>query len=111
MKRATKEIIRLIFLLPLSKVMGVHDSLNMILPPGGQECFFEEFVKDANPREVEIFIPQNGNVDIVLKVYGPMTLVEVQQVVTHMSWMRSWLHYARAAHANQSRMGICQLIH
>jgi hypothetical protein len=74
---------RLAFLFPffLSAVMGVHDSLNMILPPGGQVCFYEEFVKGANPREVEIFIPQNGNVDIVLKVYGPLTLEEVQQVM------------------------------
>jgi hypothetical protein len=55
-------------LLPFSAVMGVHDSLNMILPPGGQECFFEEFVQDSADREIDIFIPQNGNVDIILKV-------------------------------------------
>jgi hypothetical protein len=48
--------------------MGVHDSLNMILPPGGQECFFEEFAQDSADREIDIFIPQNGNVDIILKV-------------------------------------------
>lgn len=64
----------------LSAVSSVHDSLNIILPPGGVECFFEEFVKDANPREVEIFIPQNGNVDIVMNVYGPLGLDEVQKV-------------------------------
>lgn len=52
----------------VSGVVGVHDSLNMILPPGGQECFFEEFVQDSADREVDIFIPQNGNVDIILKV-------------------------------------------
>ena len=52
----------------LGRVMGVHDSLNMILPPGGQECFFEEFTQDSDDREIDIFIPQNGNVDIILKV-------------------------------------------
>ena len=57
-----------VLLLPSSVVMGVHDSLNMILPPGAQECFFEEFAQDAADREIDIFIPQNGNVDIVLKV-------------------------------------------
>ena len=56
-----------IVLLSMS-AQAVHDSLNMILPPGGQECFFEEFKQDSADREVDIFIPQNGNVDILLKV-------------------------------------------
>lgn len=60
--------------------MGVHDSLNLILPPGAQECFFEDIVKHGNPREVEIFIPQNANVDIIMNVYGPLSLANVQQV-------------------------------
>ena len=68
------------FLLPLSVVMGVHDSLNMILPPGGQECFFEEFAQDSADREIDIFVPQNGNVDIILKIFGPLTLTQVQKV-------------------------------
>lgn len=63
-----------------SAVLGVHDSLNMILPAGKKECFYEEFVKNGNPREVEIFVPQNGKVDIILYVYGPLTLADVQQV-------------------------------
>lgn len=70
----------LLVLCSCSAVMGVHDSLNFILPPGGKECFFEELVLDANPREVEIFVPHNGNVDILLKIYGPLSLGNVQQV-------------------------------
>lgn len=54
--------------LPFTAVFGVHDSLNIILPPGGQECFFEEFAQDSADIEIDIFIPQNGNVDIILKV-------------------------------------------
>jgi hypothetical protein len=57
-----------VFLLLPAAVQGVHDSLNVILPPGGQECFFEEFAQDSAEREIDIFVPQNGNVDIILKV-------------------------------------------
>ena len=70
----------LILLTYSSLVMGVHDSLKIILPPGQQECFFEEIVEGAYPREVEIFIPENGRVDILLNIYGPLTLNGVQQV-------------------------------
>ena len=60
-----------VLLLELSMfVNGVHDGLNMILPPGGKECFFEEFTQDSDDREIDIFIPQNGNVDIILKVFS-----------------------------------------
>ena len=74
-----KSFIQCISLFPFAIALGVHDSLNFILPHGKQECFYEELVEKSNSREVEIFIPQNGNTDIVLSVYGPLTLPQVQQ--------------------------------
>jgi hypothetical protein len=51
-----------------AEVFCNHDSLNYILPTRGRQCFFEDFAEGSNSKQIEIFIPSGGNVDIFLEV-------------------------------------------
>jgi hypothetical protein len=58
----------LLLLLPHLFVMGAHDSLNVILAPGGRECFFDDIPDGAPVRSIEVFVPSGANVDVLLEV-------------------------------------------
>ena len=58
-----------VFLLsPYVFVSGALDSLNVILPPGGRECFYDDIPADAAVRKIEVFVPSGASVDVLLEV-------------------------------------------
>ena len=58
----------LILYMCVLNVLGTRDSLNVILPPGGRECFFDNIPMGSPPRSIEVFVPSGSNVDVMLEV-------------------------------------------
>ena len=61
----TRAVILYIWVL---NVLGAQDSLNVILPPGGRECFFDVIPAASPARSIEVFVPSGSNVDVLLEV-------------------------------------------
>jgi hypothetical protein len=48
--------------------VGIQDSFNFILPPGGKECMFDNIQSENGIRSVEVFVPSGSNVNLMLEV-------------------------------------------
>lgn len=73
-------VVALLCVLIVPSALGIHDTLNFILPPGERSCFYEDFDKITPARRIEAFVQSGGNLDVVLTIHGPLDLEEVRKV-------------------------------
>ena len=75
-----------LLLLFVHEAVGVHDSMNFVLPAGQRECFYEDFDKNSPTKTIDVFVSSGGNLDIILTVHGPLELDDIRKVCAYYSY-------------------------